>query len=448
MAKQVAFGYISHPARSAMLAHWFFTLVVLARHWWPGRLWCKLALLLLLPIAAPAQRVGEAPAFRFAKAGQQKVRVPFEFQRNLILVQAHLNGQGPYNFLLDSGVGISLITDPSLIEILKLRRGVNYNVMGAGQEKPLEAFYSDSVHVDMRGVVAPHLPFLVLSSDVLNLSGYVGIPVHGILGYDVFNSFVVQVEPTNAQLWFHAPNSYKSPKGRRWARLPLDLEGRKSYVYAPISLSDSLTLPLKLVLDTGAGHALSLETSSDPRMRVPAQRMRAQLGRGLSGAINGYLGRVQSMQLGQYRLKAPLTSFPDAENGALRAEVPRNGNIGFELLKRFEVIIDYTHNSLWLRPNSLYRDPFEHDMCGLELLASGPNYRRYFVLRIEPNSPAAAADLMPDDELLSINLIPVKGMSLTQISRIFHSGDGKTLFLLLQRKDELISAFIRLKRQI
>jgi membrane-associated protease RseP (regulator of RpoE activity) len=374
--------------------------------------------------------------------------MPFEFQRNLIIVQASLNGQGPYNFLLDSGVGISLITDPSLIAPLKLRRGINYNVVGAGQDAPLEAFHSDSVQVTMPGVVAPALSFLVLSADVLNLSGYVGMPIHGILGHDVFHSFVVQVDPTVAQLWFHAPDTYQPPRRRRWTQVPIDLEGRKSYLKVPVSLSDSLTLPLKLVLDTGAGHALSLETSSDPRMRVPAQRLRAQLGRGLSGVINGYLGRVQSMQLGRYRVKAPLTSFPDVESLSLRAEVPRNGTIGFELLKRFEVVIDYTHNSLWLRPNSLFRDPFEHDMCGLELLASGPNYRRYFVLHLEPNSPAVQAGLLPDDELLSINLLPVKAMSLTQISRIFHSGDGKTLFLLLQRNGQVVSAFIQLKRQI
>ncbi|HEX8427128.1 aspartyl protease family protein [Hymenobacter sp.] len=437
-----------------MPAHWFPALALLPGRWRLGRQWYRLSVLILglLPLVAEAQfqpqSTKEQLAFRFVRPGQRKVRIPFEFQRNLIIVQAHLNGQGPYNFLLDSGVGISLITDPTLIEPLKLRRGANYNVMGAGQEKPLEAFFSDSVQVKMPGVIAPTLPFLVLSADVLNLSGYVGIPIHGILGYDVFNSFVVQVEPTAAQLWFHAPNSFEAPKGRRWTKMLLDIEGRKSYLNTAVSITDSLTLPLKLVLDTGAGHALSLETSSDKRMRVPTERLRAQLGRGLSGAINGYLGRVRSMQLGRYKLNSPLTSFPDADNGAMRVEVPRNGNIGFELLKRFEVIIDYTHNSLWLRPNALFRDPFEHDMCGLELLASGPEYRRYFVLRLEPNSPAAAAGLQPDDELVSINLIPVKSMSLTQISRIFHSGDGKTLFLIIERNGQSVAAFVRLKRQI
>ncbi|MGO8609984.1 hypothetical protein ACC848_44315, partial [Rhizobium johnstonii] len=79
-------------------------------------------------------------------------------------------------------------------------------------------------------------------------------------------------------------------RGKKWARIPLDMEGRKSYVTLPVQLSASLTLPLKLVLDTGAGHALSLETTSDDRLALPETRLRTPLGRGLNGNINGYLG--------------------------------------------------------------------------------------------------------------------------------------------------------------
>ena len=244
-----------------MSARWFRVVALLLRPWW-----CRLLVLfaVLPPTAALAQppKTEIAPAFHFQRLGQRKIRMPFEFQRNLIILQVHLNGQGPYNFLLDSGVGISIITDASLIKPLGLRRGIRYTVVGAGEEKPLEAFYSDSVRVMLPGVEAPAMSFLVLSADVLNLSGYVGMPVHGILGYDVFHSFVVQVEPSTAQLWFHAPAAYRSPRGRRWVQMPLDLEGRKSYLTVPVSITDSLTLPLKLILDTGAGHALSLETAS------------------------------------------------------------------------------------------------------------------------------------------------------------------------------------------
>ncbi|AII53278.1 aspartyl protease family protein [Hymenobacter sp. APR13] len=407
-------------------------------------------LLLLLGAASGAVAQPSDLPFRLENPNKRQVRLPFYFQRNLIIVEVKLNGAGPYNFLLDTGVATSIITDPSLTPLLRLRPGAEvYRVAGVGEEEPLEAHYADSIRVTLPGIVAPVLPFLVLSADVLNLSGYVGMPIHGILGYDIFRSFVIEIEPNSTQLVVRTPAGYQPRRGRRWTRVPLTLERRKPYLTVPVGMTDSLTLPLKLVLDTGAGHALSIETTSDPRLQVPEQRLRSQLGRGLSGAINGYLGRVRSLQLGRYQLRTLLTSFPEANSAALRTDVPRNGNIGFELLKRFDLVIDYSRREVWLRPNALYHDPFEHDMCGLELLATGREYRNYIVMQIEAGSPAALAGIQPRDELLSVNLQPAAAISLTELSRIFHSGNGRMLLLVLRRPDgELYTTQVRLQRKI
>ncbi|MCB2409012.1 aspartyl protease family protein [Hymenobacter sp. BT178] len=395
---------------------------------------------------ATAQGVGP---FRFVKAKAHKVKFRFELERNLIIVNALLNGQGPYNFLLDTGVGTSLITDPALRSELKLRVGRSFRVAGAGNEAPLEASETDSVRVELPGMVATSMLFLTLSEDILNLSGYVGMPIHGILGSDVFHSFVVEVRPSESLLIFHDPATYTQPRGRRWTRMSLDLEGNKPYLTTQVQVTDSLQLPLKLILDTGAGHALSIETTSSRQLQLPPKRLRSQLGKGLNGFINGYLGRVSGLQLGRYQLNYLLTSFPDSTDVAMRAEVPRNGNIGFELLKRFDIVINYTHNYLLLRPNMLYREPFEHDMCGMDLLATGSDYRRYVITQVQPGSPAAKAGLQANDEILSINLMPASAFSLTQISRILHSADGRKILLIVRHADgELATTQVQLKREI
>ncbi|QIX60356.1 hypothetical protein HER32_03800 [Hymenobacter sp. BT18] len=370
-------------------------------------------------------------------------------QRNLMIVKVRLNGKGPFNFMLDTGVGVSLLTDPGLQAELGLKVGQRFRVVGVGEEAALEAYISNDVRAELDGIVAPSMSLMVLSDDVLDLSSYVGMPIHGILGADIFHSLVVEVRPTESRLIAYEPTRYRAPRSRRWAMLPLSMEGSKSYVTTAVTFADSLQLPLKLVLDTGAGHALSVETGSDARLQLPAQRLRSQLGRGLSGFINGYLGRVQTLELGRYRIANLLTSFPDNAEVHQRTNSERNGNLGFELLKRFTVVIDYPHNRLLLKPNELFKDPFEHDMCGLELLATGEDYRNYIVLKVQPNSPAAQAKLVPGDQLVSINLLPASVFSLTQISRMLHSSDGRQLLLVVRRPDgELYTATIRLKRQI
>ena len=413
-----------------------------------GGRWGGLCAFLLL--AGLTETLAQPAVYQFRHAHIKRARLPFLLQRNLIIIEVLLNGKGPYNFLLDTGISSSLITDPRLGQELGLRTEGRFLVAGAGEESPLEAYQVNNVAVELAdGVKAPQASFLLLSNDVLNLSGYVGMPIHGLLGSDVFRSFVVEIEPIQQQLIFHDPAFYKAPHGRRWARLGLDMEGRKSYLTVPLQLSASLAMPAKLVLDTGAGHALSLETSSDPRLKLPPAHLRTQLGRGLNGNINGYLGRVSALQLGRYRIPSLLTSFPDSTEVALRAETPRNGNLGFELLKRFTVIIDYRHNQLLLRPNSTFSDPFEHDMCGFDVLAFGSQYRQYRLLRVEAGSPADQAGLQSGDEIMSINLLPAEFFNLNQMSRMLHSENGRQLLFVVRRPDgELFTATVRLKRQI
>lgn len=399
---------------------------------------------------AHAQSLSTKAPFLFQEAKRHRARVPLQLQRNLMVVSARLNGAGPYNFLLDTGVSTSILTSPSLADSLHLHHGQMFRVVGAGGlESGLLAYQADSVRLELPGVVAPNMTWLVLSEDVLNLSGFIGMPIHGILGSELFHSFVVTLRPEEGHIVLDSPTAYQAPKGRQWAQLPLSLENGKAYFTTQVQLTDSLTLPLKLVLDTGASHALSLELDSDPRLRGPARRLPAELGRGLTGMVRGYLGRVPTLHLGRYVMRSVLTSYPDAADVHRRIDVPRNGNIGYELLKRFSLVIDYPHQRLLLRANSKFREPFEHDMAGVELLAFGPDYHRFAVLHVVPNSPASQAGLEINEELLSINFLPVSAFSLTQLDRMLHSENGRTLFLLLRRPDgNLHTATVRLKRQI
>ena len=419
------------------------------------RLVGPLLLVLLLALVQPGR--GQVPlSFRMERAGQEQVRIPLQVQRNLPVVQVRLNGAGPYNFLLDTGVANTLLTDPAIADSLHLRHGQDFSVVGAGGKRAtLVAYQSPGVRVSLgrrgHGIVAEAMSLLVLAGDSLNLSGYVGMPVHGILGSELFHSLTVAFGGADSEtLVFTDPAAFRPPRGHRWTVVPLAIEGHKAYLTAAVrQAGDAKARFLKLVLDTGASHALSLETTSDPDLRLPNPRLYAELGHGLGGPVHGSLGRVADVQLGPYQLRAVLTSFPNAADVHMRTDVPRNGNLGYDLLRRFRVVIDYPHQCLWLRPGPSFREPFEHDMAGFELLALGPALRRYQVTSVTPGSPAAAAGMEVGEELLTVGLAPVAALSLTQLSRLLNSNDGMELFLVLRRPNgELHAANLRLKRRI
>jgi hypothetical protein len=280
---------------------------------------------------------------------------------------------------------------------------------------------------------------------VIQLGSYIGIPVTGILGYDFFNSFVIEVDFKKLTLILHDPKEFKAPK--KYATLSLQLEGNKPYLQTEIKTGPE-TVPVKLLLDTGAGYALSLDCSSDPRLKLPEKVLRSQLGVGLAGGVNGYLGRIPELKLSRYTVRSLLTSFPDSVNIQAKSATFRNGSLGLELFKRFSIIFDYPHQKLYLRNRISLERPFEFDMCGIDLVAVPPKYRTYRVTNVHENSAAAEAGILPGDELLSLDLHPASSYTLTEISRIFHSYPGRKFLMLLKRNGELISAEITLKRRI
>jgi hypothetical protein len=420
--------------------------------------WGALVLLAAL-LLGPGAHAQSGQPFQLARPKARRAVLKFDMQRNLIVVAARLNGLGPYHFLLDTGVATSLITNPALADSLHLTLGEELRVVGAGgEDTPLRAYRTNTVRVEMPGVLTPAMSWLILSDDALNLSGYAGTRIDGILGSEFFRSLTVSIWPLRGQLVCHAPARYRPP--HRWDSLPLLLAQNKPYLETGIAQLPAATgaapagpaLPLRLLLDTGAGHALSLETTADRRLHLPAAHLRADLGRGLSGTITGYLGRVGAVQLGRYELRQVLTSFPDSGQVHQRLrqqESQRQGNLGYEALKRFNFVIDYPHQRLLLRPNGQYRQRFEHDMSGLDLLAAGPGLRRYLITGVAAGSPAAAAGILPDDELLAINALPAGVLSLSELARLLRAQDGQRLHLVLRRADgELIAVNIVLRRQI
>ncbi|MBC6988786.1 aspartyl protease family protein [Hymenobacter sp. BT491] len=396
------------------------------------------------------QASAQIPAFHFKKAGVQTASIPYAAQNDLIIVSTKLNGKGPFNFILDTGTATSIITDAGLRDLVGISTNHQYAVAGVGTKAPVTALRTNPVHVEMRGVEAPSLVFIILADNTLDLGGSLGIPIHGVMGYDFFSSFVVAVEPIPGRLVLTDPAAYQGPEGKKWSSLPLELEDEKPYISAKIAITSLLEQPVRLMVDTGAGHALSLEANAgSSAIMLPAQRLRTDLGRGFGGLITGHVGRVNTISLGEYRVSSLLASFPDSSNLRQRINIARDGNVGFDLLRRFDPVIDYPHNRLYLRPNRLQRAPFEYDMAGLKLMAAGPQYRQYIISHIDPNSAAAQAGLHPEDEIVSINVLPASDYTLSQLSHLFHSQDGRTIPVVVRRPDGvLFSTMLQLKRQI
>ncbi len=378
-------------------------------------------------------------------------RIPFELHSNLIIIPIQVNGSDTLNFILDTGVSTIILTDPNALRKDKLKLTRQVKIAGAGEGAYLTATVAIDNLLSMANFRATHQNIVVLNDDILRLSEYVGTPIHGIFGYEIFNNFVVDIDFQAHEITLTRPDKYRyrPSKGDKYA---LNIQDSKPYTDITAMLDDGQTMPLRVVLDTGAGHALLLDRSYRPEtLPMPQKLIRAQLGRGLSGVINGNLGRIHKLFFGKHEVTNVLTSFPDSVSFAMKLinSPERQGNVGCELLRRFRVTFNYSEKYMVLKPiKHLLREAFEHDMSGIELRAKGIDFRTYVVDKILHGSPADQAGVSEGDELIFINNRPTSAMSISDIYKFFQKGEGKEVNLFVRRDGQLLLTHFALKRLI
>ncbi|GAA4337493.1 hypothetical protein GCM10023149_46960 [Mucilaginibacter gynuensis] len=371
--------------------------------------------------------------------------MPFKHVRNMLVIQLHINNAGPYNFILDTGVGLMLITEPNLVDSIHLTNKRTVKIPGLGEGGDAEAFVTPPLNVDIPGLKSYAVSAAILKKDHFNLSSYVGMPIHGLLGYEFFNNLAVKINFSDSTVTVCRPADIKMLK--KGTRIPITVEEKKPYLDAIVKLTDGTLSINKLIIDLGAGHPISLDNFIKNK-GLPQKFIAANLGIGLNGPISGFISRVAEVDLGNYKIKDVLTSMPGDKNTNTRPSIARDGNLGMDILKRFTIVFDYTGNAMYLKKGRGFKEPFEHDMSGLEYFGSGKDHKVVIISRVEPGSPAYDIGLEKDDQIVSINFKPVTEMTLEQIDNLLRSRDQRTLLLEIYHDKVLERVIITLKRRI
>ena len=367
---------------------------------------------------------------------RKSITIPFKLVHNLIIIPLRINDSGQLNFILDTGVKNTLITRLYYSDSLNLNEASKVTIQGLGTGYSIDALFSNGNHLYLDGIKGDNHQVYVLMEDVFNLSLRMGMPVHGIIGCDIFRNFIVKINYSNKVLTLYRPDAIlKTP--RRGEEYPLIIENDKAYLQARVKQYNGDPLDVKLVIDTGASHSLSLYLPSDQRLALPPKVMDAYLGRGLSGDISGKIGRINSFVLGKYELLNLPASYPDEEAIKVALNLSnRNGNLGSDILKRFTVIFDYPHQRMVLVPNRKYKEPFNYNMAGLELSTPLPGTNFYVVSYVVKDSPAQASGVKAGDQLLNINGKDCTEYGLNELLELFESRPGRKLRMKLKRESE------------
>lgn len=311
----------------------------------------------------------------------------------VIVIRAAIdNNPDSLNFILDTGSGgISL--DSSTAHELKITTEPSgRTIRGIAGVKQVNFAYNHILKLP--GLLVDSLDFHI--NDYEMLSGVYGLKIDGIIGYSFFRRFIVNINFDEDLILVYPKGDFPYPKGGQVlqpaiASLPMQFA----------EVTDNTTLSARYYIDTGAGLCLLLSNQyvKDSLLFSPDKLFYSTVAEGIGGKKEMSITVVKKFKMGGYSFKnMPTYVFDDEFNVTSYPFLA--GLIGNDLLRRFNLIINYGKSEFHLIPNKSFRDPFDYAYYGFNMFQDGVEV---MVIDVIPGSPAAKAGLKDNDIILSIS---------------------------------------------
>lgn len=396
-----------------------------------------------ISLALPAQ---QTIGFVFPKK-QKKISFKFELYNNLIVIPVSINNFLSMKFIVDTGAEATVLTEKAFGDLVGLDYVREIHISGPGVIDSVEAFVATNVTLGLpEGITGHRMSMLVLKEDYLGLKENLGDEIYGIIGYDIFRRFVVEIDYDNLKLTLHDPKRYKPRK--YFEAIDISLNDTKPFIQSNLT-TDGSSNNVKLMVDTGASHALLLDIYNTDDLTVPEETITARLGQGLGGEISGMIGRLTKYEIGKYDFNEVLVSIPfEGSYSTAIKRGSRHGTVGGELLCRFNPTFDYFAGKLYLAKGKLYSKDFEFDMSGITLGVKEKFLDSLVVKHLDDESPAAEVGILEGDRILSINGKNLSNSRLSELNALLRKKDGMKIRMRLSRDGVVHRRIFRLRRMI
>ena len=380
-----------------------------------------------------------------------RVEIPFSLQNGFIVLELRLQGFFPVKFIFDTGAETTIITNPRIAELLDMRYTRKFKIMGSDMETVLNAYLIKNVRINFSTGVAPTQDIMIFDRDHFNLEEFIGDNVLGILGADVFRNYIVVIDYQSERLVIYKKDKF-SPSDK-YTKIPMILEKNKPHIFVNLAINKEQTIPSKLLIDSGAALTLLLDADKDKGLDLPDKTIKGVLGYGIGGELEGYVGRIASLDIAEFGFVNLVTNFrifnSQLDSLTVRAIDQKDGLIGNEILKHFKCVFDYPNSTFYMRPyNKRYNKKVAFDRSGLGLIMVGEHFQKIMVSTVFDNSPASEAGFIKGDLIKSINGISASFMTYEGIVNKFKKTKDKKYRIKVNRQGKIIILEITLRNLI
>ena len=350
----------------------------------------------------------------------------------IILVKATVDdSKDSLTFILDTGSG-GISFDSSTVEKLhfplvktdKVIKGI------AGTQK-LTFTYNHCLHFPR--LIIDSLNFHINNYDLL--TSVYGIKIDGVIGYSFLKRFIIQINYDKLMIDVYTPSLFKYPHGGFLIKpylTPLPT--------TDATIVDSHTIESSFIFDTGAGLCMLLTNDfvNDSTVFKKKRKHYPTQGEGIGGKAKMMLSILKQVRFGPHWFRdVPVYTFADDYN--VTSYPANSGIIGNDLLRRFNVILNYPDDHIFLKPNSHYLDSFNYAYTGLAIYQTD---NKVEVIDIIPNSPGEQAGFKIGDVILGVDKLLLKNI---QAVKVALQEAGTTVKVIISRNGEMMELKLKIK---
>ena len=297
---------------------------------------------------------------------------------------------------LDSGAGMTAI-DLTLAKAAGLEGSGQFNATGTGGSTTVQL--ANGVTIAVGDVVLNNMTVAIL-----DLSGVadrlLGRPLPMILGVEVFNKMVVDIDYPRRRLAFHEPEEWHYDGNGHV--VPLISSGGGRAVRIRVEGGE----PILAGFDIGQGAPLTILKHHADATELLAGRMSGTVRTGgVGGATIDRITTVESVEWEGIHFDRVPTMVPTQAVGAFNTR-QREANIGTGIFSRFRMITDYSRDRLVLEADpSLGPGAFQRNRAGVYFERKTQGLE---IAHVSEGSPAHEAGMRAGDIVTDIDGEPVE----------------------------------------
>ena len=273
--------------------------------------------------------------------------IPFTIGHDLkIHITGKINESASLDLLFDTGADTCALFPSGLAKIPNLR--VDGTVQNGGVGGTVTCNTSSNNRILLGSMLWDHESFVLIDKQLDQADG--------IIGHNLFEDKVVEIDYDAKLLRLSdgVPERAKS-----WTTLPIRFNGTLPSIRVRIDCGQG-SFDEWLIMDTGSDASVHLSGRSAEQLSLLSTIKRigkSQSGGTGDGVIHSQIVLLPRLSFGKEQLREVPMGYEEVSNQSAEP----GGYLGMDILKRFNMVLDFQNDVAYLAPSSLVESPYRAD---------------------------------------------------------------------------------------